>query len=245
MLFLFCAGFAAAFADAVVGGGGVLSIPALLAVGLPPATALGTNKLGSTFTTLVSSLVFHRSGAVQTEIVDRLLPCAMVFSAFGAFLVSRIPGETLKPIILFFLLAVTIYVLRRSDWGVRTVFKRFNKRSFGATAAAISVIGFYDGFLGAGTGFFLIFSMLILGLDFVKSAGNAKLLNLGSNFGALFVFIMMDLVNYKYGFAMSAGMIGGAFLGSGLAVKKGAEYVRLIFGVMAVLLIGQQIWTKI
>lgn len=145
-------GFLAAFIDAVVGGGGLISIPALLAVGMPPSTALGTNKLASAFGSLTSAFRFLRSGNVDLKIVGKLFPFVFVFAIGGASIATFLPSELLKPVVIVILTIVMIYTIMKKDWGnVRT----FTKLTFGKAilfALLMCLIGFYDGFLGGGTG---------------------------------------------------------------------------------------------
>lgn len=189
-------GFLAAFIDAVVGGGGLISIPALLAVGMPPSTALGTNKLASAFGSLTSAFRFLRSGNVDLKIVGKLFPFVFVFAIGGASIATFLPSELLKPVVIVILTIVMIYTIMKKDWGnVRT----FNKLTFGKAilfALLMCLIGFYDGFLGGGTGSFMLFILLMFGFDFLGAAGNAKVLNFASNLGALLLFICLGQVDY-------------------------------------------------
>jgi uncharacterized protein len=105
----------------------------------------------------------------------------------------------------------------------------------------IFAIGFYDGFLGPGTGSFLLFSFLIIGFDFVQAAGNARILNFGSNIAALIIFLSMGTVNFAYGIPMGLAMVAGALVGTNFAIKKGASYVRILFICVTVLLIGKNV----
>ena len=176
-------GFLAAFIDAVVGGGGLISIPALLAVGMPPSTALGTNKLASAFGSLTSAFRFLRSGNVDLKIVGKLFPFVFLFAIGGASIATFLPSELLKPVVIVILTIVMIYTIMKKDWGnVRT----FTKLTFGKAilfALLMCLIGFYDGFLGGGTGSFMLFILLMFGFDFLGAAGNAKVLNFASNCG--------------------------------------------------------------
>lgn len=108
-------------------------------------------------------------------------------------------------------------------------------------SCVIFIIGFYDGFFGAGTGSFLLFAFLMVGFDFLQSAGNAKVLNFGSNIAALIIFLYLDVVNFAYGIPMGLAMILGAFVGSNFAIKKGVSYVRILFIIVTLFLIGKNI----
>ncbi|MDY7222681.1 sulfite exporter TauE/SafE family protein [Halalkalibacterium halodurans] len=242
LIFLLASGFVAAFIDSVVGGGGLISIPALLFAGLPPSVALGTNKLAATMGALTSTINFLQSGHINKKLVFTLLPLSIVGSALGVYIVQLIPSEFLRPIILFLLILVTIYTVFKKNWGMESNVKHLSGKMIGFVIFAVLMLGFYDGFLGAGTGSFLIFLFLLLGFNFVESAGNAKVLNLGSNFAALITFMLFQSVHFFYGIAMGIAMIVGAYVGSRVAIKRGAAYVKVLFIGITVTLIGKSIW---
>ncbi|MBG9771315.1 sulfite exporter TauE/SafE family protein [Bacillus vallismortis] len=242
LLFLIAAGFAAAFIDSVVGGGGLISIPALLFVGLPPSVALGTNKLAATMGSLTSTINFLHSGQINKKLVFKLLPLSIIGAGAGVYVVQLIPSAFLKPIILILLILVTVYTLFKKGWGMESSFKELTKKMTFFIVSAALLLGFYDGFLGAGTGSFLIFSFLLLGFNFVESAGNAKVLNLGSNIAALITFMLFSSVDFRYGIPMGIAMIVGALVGSRVAIKNGAAYVKVLFVGITVVLIGKSIW---
>lgn len=139
-------GFLAAFIDSVVGGGGLISTPALLAIGLPPATALGTNKLASSFGSLTSAVKFVRSGKVDLKIVGKLFPFIFIASVGGASLASFLPAAVLKPLVIVILSIVMIYTLIRKDWGSIRTYKKLSKGKSVIFVAVLLLIGFYDGF---------------------------------------------------------------------------------------------------
>lgn len=242
ILFLFGAGFLASFIDSVVGGGGLISLPALLATGLPPNIVLGTNKLASVMGVMTSTLSFFRSGKVSFSAVKYLLPLSFIGAVCGVFVVRYIPPDFLKPMVIVMLIAVAIYSMFKKDWGSKSTFTGLTKKTGLLSGIAAFVLGFYDGFFGPGTGSFLIFSFLMLGFDFVEAAGNAKALNFASNIAAISTFIMLDSVNYQWGFIMGCGMIIGAIIGSRVAIRQGVGYVRPLFISVTGLLIGKQLW---
>lgn len=238
-------GFLAAFIDAVVGGGGLISIPALLAVGMQPSMALGTNKLASAFGSMTSAFRFLRSGKVDLKIVAKLFPIIFVMAMIGASVATFLLAELLKPVVIVVLTLVMIYTLVKKDWGsVRT----FTKLSLGKAILFVSLmclIGFYDGFLGGGTGSFMLFVLLMFGFDFLGAAGNAKVLNFASNLGALTLFICLHEVDYFYGLIMAVSMIAGSYVGAQFAIKKGVGYVKGLFIVVTAILIIKNIYDYI
>jgi len=140
---------------------------------------------------------------------------------------------------------VLIYTLFKKDWGDISTYQKLTKKKLILFIIIIGLIGFYDGFLGGGTGSFLLFAFLIIGFDFLSAAGNAKVLNFASNLGALLLFIVLGQVNFTYGLSMSAAMIAGSYVGSQFAIRKGVSYVKVLFVCVTVLLIGKNIFDYI
>ena len=230
-------GFLASFIDSVVGGGGLISTPALLAIGLPPAVALGTNKLASSFGTLTSTIKFIRSGNVDLKIVSKLFPFVLIASSGGAYLATLLPAQLLKPLIIIALSLVFIYTLVKKDWGSIRTFTTFTPMKAVMFFTAYLIIGFYDGFIGGGTGSFMLFVLLMFGFDFLSAAGNAKVLNFASNIGALILFMILGQVDYFYGLIMAVSMIIGSYVGAQFAISKGVGYVKLLFIIVTAVLI--------
>lgn len=235
-------GFLAAFIDSVVGGGGLISLPVLLASGLPPHLALGTNKLASTLSSLTSTLSFLRSGKIEWKLVRGLFPFTLVGAALGTVILQKIPSGSLKPLVVVMLLAVTVYTLFRKNWGDVKTYKQLSKQSGIYMVLAAFIMGGYDGFFGPGTGSFLIFIFLLIGFDFVTAAGNAKVLNFGSNIASLVTFICFQSVDYGVGLPMGLAMVCGSLIGSQVAIRKGSRYVRPLFIGMSILLVAKQLW---
>ncbi|MBB3110171.1 hypothetical protein FHS18_002238 [Paenibacillus phyllosphaerae] len=238
-------GFLAAFVDSVVGGGGLIAVPVLLAAGLPPHLALGTNKLAGTMSSLTSMITFARSGHIDTKLVKRLFPITVVGACGGTLLLQTIPSDFLRPLITALLVVITAYTLLRKSWGERQTYSKLTRRTGLAMAIAALGLGAYDGFFGPGTGSFLIFVFLLLGFDFVRAAGNAKVLNFGSNIASLVTFMLLGSVDYRFGLLMGVSMVIGSLVGSRMAIRKGASYVRPLFLVVSLLLIGKQVWTML
>lgn len=242
LIFLLGAGFVAAFIDSVVGGGGLISMPALMMTGLPPGVVLGTNKLASICCSSTSSISFLRSGKMDLGLVKYLFPLSLIGSILGAYTVSLISPSFLKPLVVVMLVMVAIYTMLKKDWGDVSTYQGINKRAGILGGCAALLLGFYDGFFGPGAGSFLIFAFLMLGFDFVTAAGNAKALNMASNLGAVATFLLAGSVNYLYGLSMGVAMIIGAIVGSKFAIAKGTSYVKPLFIAITSLLIGKQLW---
>ena len=239
--FLVIAGFISAFIDSTVGGGGLISTPALLSMGLPVPYALGTNKVAASMGALTSVISFWRAGKIK-KAAFTLMPLSFIGSALGAYVVYLLPEKLMKNIIVVLLVAVAIYTYRRKDWGDNSTIRELGLQALLGAIAMAFTIGFYDGFFGPGTGSFLIFGFLYLGYDFGTAAGNAKALNFASGIGALAAFAMSGTIVWSYGIIMACAMIVGAICGSRLAIQKGASYVRPLYLLVTTLLIGKQVY---
>lgn len=242
ILFLLGSGFLAAFIDSVVGGGGMISLPALLLIGLDPVLAIGTNKLGATMGSFVSTLSFLRSGIIEVKVIKYLFPLSMIGSILGVLLLQVMPPDILRPIVIVMLAVVTIYSILRKEWGTVSTYTGMTTKMMIASMFIALIFGAYDGFFGPGTGSFLLFAFLFLGFDFVRSAGNAKSLNFASNIASLFALMYFGNVDYTYGFIMGIAMIIGAICGTRVAITKGASYVKPLFIIVSTLLVGKQVW---
>lgn len=241
ILFLLFIGFITAFVDSIAGGGGLISVPALLSIGLPPQMVLGTNKLQSSVASVISSYEYIRSGKVNMKLLKKIIPFVILGAGFGVVTVRVMPSDWLKPVIIVLLVFVLIYTLLKKDFGKYENPKPLTTGLLSYLIVMCTVIGFYDGFFGPGTGSFLLFVFLFTGVSFVSAQANAKILNTTSNIVALIVFIKFGFVHYQYGLIMAASGILGAIAGTKVAVTKGSKFVKPIFFVMTVWLVFKQL----
>lgn len=232
LLLLGLAALVAGFVDAVVGGGGLIQLPALL-VGLPgasPVQILATNKLGSICGTSVSSVTFYRRVRPDPRTFGPLMLTAFLGSAGGAAVASLIPREAFEPIVLVVLLLVGAYVLFRPSLGQVTALRFAGRRHTGATMGTGFAIGFYDGALGPGTGSFFVFALVgLLGYGFLEASAKSKMANWATNLAALVVFIPQGAVLWKVGLLMGLANLVGGYVGARTAVAKGSRFVRIFF----------------
>ncbi|MCD8198647.1 MAG: TSUP family transporter [Phascolarctobacterium sp.] len=242
IIFLAVIGLITSFIDSTVGGGGLISTPALLGLGLPVPLALGTNKVAASMGAFTSVVSFWRAGKIKKKMALCLMPLSFIGSAIGAYVVHLLPAALMKNIIVVLLVVVAVYTYRRKDWGDHARIEKLGAVALAGAFIMAAVIGFYDGFFGPGTGSFLIFGFLFLGFDFVTAAGNAKALNFASGIGAMLSFAFSGSIVWSYGLMMGIFMIFGAILGSRMAIRKGAAYVRPLYLVVTTLLIGKQIY---
>lgn len=241
LAFLIFFGFMAAFVDSVVGGGGLISVPALMWTGLPPVTVLGTNKVAAVMGALTSFVTFLRSGKVDGWLIRRLFPFSLVGSGVGVVAVRLVPSEILRPLVVVMLTFVLIYSIVKKEWGRDATYAGMSRRLFALSVLTAFGFGFYDGFFGPGTGSFLLFAFLMIGFDFVGAAANARALNFASNIAAAILFSYLGEVNFSYAIPMGISMIVGAWCGARVALAKGVGYVRPLFIIMTAVLIGKQI----
>lgn len=241
---LFLAGLSAGFIDAIAGGGGLISLPALLAAGLPPQTALGTNKMQSTWGTLMAVRKYARAGLVSWSQVRAAALVTFGFACLGTWTVTQVSNEVLKKVVPWLLLAVAVYVLLSPGLGRTTARARLSPALFALLAGG--VIGFYDGFFGPGTGtFWALACVSLLGLELTRATAFTKVANLASNFASLFVFVASDRVNYPIAAAMIAGQLIGGRLGAHMAIKHGAGFIRLVFILVVFAMVAKLFWDQV
>ncbi len=242
LLFLFVAGFVASFVDSVVGGGGLIMIPALMLTGLEPVVVLGTNKFAAFMGAFTSAVSFFRSGKADFRLLKKLFFLSFFGSLVGVYAVYNMSSEFLRPLVVVMLILVTVYSLFKKNFGINSSYKEISSKHLFLAAGVALVMGFYDGFFGPGTGSFLMFFFVHLGFDFVGAAANARVLNFASNVAAAMFFAYLGTVNYSYALPVAIAMILGAIVGTKVALSKGAAYVKPLFVVITVLLIGKQLF---
>jgi uncharacterized protein len=245
ILLLVLAGLTAGWVDAVVGGGGLIQLPALLLVpGIAPVQALATNKVGSIMGTSISALTYYRRVGPDMRTAAPMAVAAFVAAIGGAAVASRIPAEAFTPIILVACVAVATWTLARPSVGRTTVLRWEGNRHVGAALGLGLLIGAYDGLLGPGTGSFLVISLVgVLGYAFLPASAIAKIVNFATNAGALVFFIPHGAVIWSLGLAVGAANLVGGYIGARMAVAKGSGFVRVIFIVVVgalVLRLGYQ-----
>ncbi|MBE8166814.1 MAG: TSUP family transporter [Shewanella sp.] len=231
-ILLFTTAVIAGFIDSIAGGGGLLTIPALMWAGIPPIAALGTNKLQSCGGSFFASLYFVRHGVVRLSNMWLSLGCAFVGAAFGALCVQQIDVSVLQVILPFLILGIGVYFLFSKKLSDEDRHQLLSPALFSFTAAL--VIGFYDGFFGPGTGsFFALAFVSLSGFGLAKATAHAKLLNFSTNIASLLLFAMGGQVLWTVGLMMLVGQAFGANLGSRLVISKGSKIIRPLVVVMS------------
>jgi uncharacterized membrane protein YfcA len=232
LVLLALAALTAGFVDAVVGGGGLVQLPALL-LGLPgaaPVEVLATNKLASICGTTVSSATYYRRVRPDPRTFGPLMALAFVGSMLGALVASHIPSSVFDPLVLVVLVVVGTYVVLTPSLGERTELRFSGHRHTAAAMATGLAIGFYDGALGPGTGSFFVFTLVgLLGYSFLEGSAKARLANWATNLAALCVFVPQGAVLWKVGLLMGAANLLGGYVGARTAVRRGSRFVRAFF----------------
>jgi hypothetical protein len=235
LLLLFVAAFIAGFVDSIAGGGGLITIPAMLIVGIPPLQTLGTNKLQSMFGAASATIAYARKGHVDLKKQLPMAVMAVAGGAIGALIATVVPGSVLRALMPFLLVAIALYFALKPNLSDDDRHQRITPFLFGMTF--VPLIGLYDGVFGPGTGsFFMLAFVSLAGFGVLKATAHTKLLNLGSNLGAFIVFMVGGVVLWKIGLMMGLGQFLGAQVGSRFAMKSGAKLIKPLLIVTCVAL---------
>ncbi|MGY1814023.1 sulfite exporter TauE/SafE family protein [Blastococcus sp. SYSU D00820] len=249
LAFVLVAALAAGWIDAVVGGGGLLQLPALLLVpGIAPVQALATNKLSSVFGTTTAAVTYHLRVRPDLRTALPMAAVALAGSFGGASIAALLPAAVFKPVIVVALVGIALFTALRPSLGEVTALRHTGRRHTTVALAIGAVIGFYDGILGPGTGSFLVFAMVsLLGYDFLNASAKAKIVNVATNLGALLFFVPHGSVFWGLGVLLGAANMLGGFLGSRTATTRGSGFIRIAFLVVVTALVvrvGWDVWTE-
>ena len=233
--------FLAGFIDSAAGGGGLISLPAYLFVGIPPHTAIGCNKFSASCGTTFSAARFFKNGAVDWKIAAVSAVCSFLSSYCGMKLALMINQETLKTVLVIIIPVIAVLLLVKRDFGTENRSSSIpKKKAFILAAGAGLVIGFYDGLIGPGTGTIAIIVFSVwLKYDLKTSSGNAKILNLASNYASLIATVLNNKVIYSIAVPAAFFGIVGNYIGAGFAIKKGTAFIKPLMIVVIVLLFGK------
>ncbi len=245
LVLVVAAAFGAGLVDAMVGGGGLIQLPALLGAypATPPAVLLGTNKFASILGTGSAILRFARRVAIPWRLLAPLVPLVFLGALAGALLATRVPPTVFRPLVPVMLAVVLAYVVWRKDLGADHRPLALGRGRALLAAALLGAVGFYDGFFGPGTGSFFMFLLVRLyGFDFLHSAASARVLNVATNAGALAWFGTQLELLWLVAALMAVANVSGAVVGSGLALRHGSGFVRRIFIAVVLVLIARTAW---
>lgn len=239
---LFCVAFLAGIIDSVAGGGGLLTIPAMIMAGLPPQTALGTNKMLSSMGTTMALLNFWRNGLVLWRVVFTGIAFTFIGASLGAKLVLILPPDTVGRLLVFLLpLGMAVTFMPKKQHATPPIFNGFGLCVLVPLVGL--VVGCYDGFFGPGTGsFFILAFYFILRMNLTQASATTKAFNLASNISALAVFILNGKTLISLGILLGIANIGGNLVGSQLAVNKGSALVQRFLLLSLTILFASLIW---
>lgn len=232
--------FIAGFIDAVVGGGGLIQLPAVLInfPSMPLATVFGTNKIAGLSGTTVAAFQYSRKIKFNYKLLFATGISAAFAALLGARLISNLDPAKLKPVLLFVLILIAIYTFIKKDLGsIQRKQLSENKQLVYAMLLGI-VIGFYDGFVGPGTGSFLVLGFVVLlGFEFVTASAYAKVINCMTNVGALSVFISNGNYVLNLAILMAVSNVTGSIIGARMSLKRGNKFVRIVFLIIVMIMI--------
>lgn len=238
IIFLLClAAFAAGFIDAIVGGGGLIQTPMglILLPNLPVSTVIGTLKIPAFSGTSFAAFQYLKKVVIQWKLLLIMMFLAVPSAFLGSTILTYVSNDFMKPLLLVVLSLLAIYTYARKNFG-QQVAKDYSNTTQVLYAVLISIIvGFYDGFIGPGTGsFFVVAFIALMGFDFLHASANAKMVNLATNFGSICLFISKGKIIWAIALPMAASNALGGWLGAKLAINKGNGFIRIFFLIVVI-----------
>ena len=232
IIILCIAAFAAGFIDSIVGGGGLVQTPATLITlpQYPVATLLGTTKIPSLLGTTIAAVQYSFKVNICWKLLAVMCSIALVAAYAGSATVTMVSNAFMKPLFFVMLIVVFIYTYTKKNFGLAVEKNISPKREFTWCIIIAMLLGFYDGFIGPGTGSFLIlFFISIVGFDFLQASAHAKLVNVSTNVGSILFFSRSGHILYQYAIPMAVCNFTGSIIGSRLAILKGNKFIRIFF----------------
>lgn len=237
IIFLCLAAFAAGFIDAIVGGGGLIQTPVglILLPNLPVSTVIGTLKIPAFSGTSFAAFQYLKKVDMNWRLLFIMMGVALPSAFLGSTLLTYMSNDFMKPLLLFILSLLAIYTYAKKNFG-QHVERNISERTQILNAILISfVVGFYDGFIGPGTGsFFVVAFIALMGFDFLHASANAKMVNLATNFGSICLFMIKGKIIWAIALPMAASNALGGWIGAKLAISKGNGFIRIFFLVVVV-----------
>lgn len=232
LILLCCAAFCAGFVDAIVGGGGLIQTPAALVIlpGLPVVNVIGSLKIPAFSGTGLATVQYLKKVVIHWKLVTLVCFLAFVASFAGSQVLTLVPNDFMKPVLLVVLSLVAIYTYSQKSFGQHSQQQLSPEREIAIAAIAAIFIGFYDGFIGPGTGSFLVLAFVgLLHFDFLKASAHAKLINLSTNIGSIFLFLLKGKIIWAIALPMACANALGGFTGARLAIARGNGFIRIFF----------------
>lgn len=245
LLLLCIAAFCAGFVDAIVGGGGLIQTPAALVIlrGMPVVNVIGSLKIPAFSGTGIATLQYLRNVRVKWSLIAIIAPLAFGASFAGSQVLTLVPNYFMKPVLLVVLTGVAIYTYSKKSFGQALLRELPPRRERAIAAIAAICIGFYDGFIGPGTGSFLVLAFVaLLHFDFLKASAHAKLINLSTNLGSILLFLIKGKIIWAVALPMAFANALGGFAGARLAIKRGNGFIRVFFLLVVVGTLLRFLW---
>jgi uncharacterized protein len=237
LIFLCFAAFFAGFVDAIVGGGGLIQTPMglILLPNLPVATVIGSLKIPAFCGTSFAAFQYNKKVDLNWKLLSIMMALAVPSAFLGSTLLTYVSNYFMKPLLLIVLSFLAIYSYTKKNFG-ELVERNISSKTQIINAIGISfVVGFYDGFIGPGTGSFLVVAFIaLMGFDFLHASANAKMVNLATNFGSIVLFIIKGKIIWVIAIPMAICNAIGGFIGAKLAISKGNKFIRIFFLIVVV-----------
>lgn len=238
IIILLClAAFLAGFVDAIVGGGGLIQTPVALILlpNLAVASIIGSLKIPSFSGTALAANQYLKKVKMNWKLLSVMAVVAFVSAFLGSNLLTKVNNDFMKPILLVVLTLIAIYTFIKKDFGTHTVKNLTEKKQLLLAIIFSVIIGFYDGFIGPGTGsFFVLAFVTVLGFDFLHASANAKMVNLATNFGSICLFIIKGKIIWAIAIPMAICNAFGGWVGAKLAIRKGNGFIRIFFLIIVI-----------
>lgn len=237
IILLCIAAFFAGFVDAIVGGGGLIQTPAGLIIlpNQPVSTVIGTLKIPAFSGTFLAAIQYARHVKLNGRMLLVMAPLAFIASWSGSLLLTKVSNEFMKPVLLIVLCIVAVYTFQKKDFGMHTEKQHSRRRKIFYGICISTIIGFYDGFIGPGTGSFLVLIFIgLMGFDFLNASAHAKFINLATNLGSIVLFSASGKIIMAIALPMALSNAVGGFLGARLALLRGNQFIKRIFLVVVI-----------
>jgi len=245
-LLLASTGFLGGFIDSIAGGGGLITLPVLLSIGIPPHIALGTNKLAATFGSFNTSRIFIQRKILNPRLWKACILAAAIGALIGVVINYFLPAHFLRQFLPVLIIAAAVYVgIFKPD--KNRDFNQFKNFKPPRTSSFLlgNLLGFYDGCFGPGTGsFWTCFVMAKYKMDLLSASGVARVMNFISNFVALLTFIILNNINYTIGIIMGLGLLAGSYVGAHSAIRFGAKFIRPVFLTVVIAIAIHILWQE-
>jgi len=237
LIVLCVAAFGAGFVDAIVGGGGLIQTPLGLVMlpNLPVAAVIGTLKIPSFSGTFFAAIQYLKTIKMDWKLLSVMMVVAVISAFLGSTVLTYVSNDFMKPVLLVVLSLLVIYTYVKKNFGQHVAKSHSVKQQLFYAVLISFFIGFYDGFIGPGTGSFLVLAfVVVLGFDFLQASANAKMVNLATNFGSICLFIIKGKIIWMIAIPMAICNAIGGFIGAKLAINKGNTFIRIFFLIVVI-----------